>query len=44
MFWGKGEEAKELGTRNSELVTLIGKVKKDTFNGGYFLDGSEWEL
>ena len=40
MFWGKGEEAQGLNTDKKTHMNLIGTVKKDNFNGGYFLDGS----
>jgi single-stranded DNA-specific DHH superfamily exonuclease len=43
MFRGKWDEVKDL--QEDEIsVNLIWKVKKDTFNGGYFLDGASWEF
>ncbi|MFA7717676.1 MAG: single-stranded-DNA-specific exonuclease RecJ [Candidatus Absconditabacterales bacterium] len=41
MFRGKGSEVESLITRNSSLITVIGKIRKDTYNGGYFIDGAD---
>lgn len=37
MFRGKGEEL-DLFPKDKP-ITLYGKIKKDTFNGGFFVDG-----
>lgn len=42
MFWKKWDEIESL-RGSGEYVNLIGKVKNDTFNGGYYLDGISWE-
>jgi single-stranded-DNA-specific exonuclease len=41
MFRGKGSEVESLITRNSSLITVIWKIRKDTYNGGYFIDGAD---
>lgn len=33
MFRSRGDEVEELITRHKEPVSLIGKIRKDTFNG-----------
>ena len=43
MFRGKWDEVKDLQEDDTN-VNLIWKVKKDTFNGGYFLDGVSREF
>ncbi|UFX83157.1 single-stranded-DNA-specific exonuclease RecJ [Candidatus Absconditicoccus praedator] len=37
LFWGKGENLDFLQTQKP--TDLIGKVKKDNYNGGFFIDG-----
>lgn len=41
MFRGKGDDKESLVTRNPSQVTLIWKIRKDTYNGGYFIDGAD---
>ncbi len=41
MFRGKGSEAEELIKSNKSTANIIGRVRKDTFNGGYFLDWAD---
>lgn len=40
LFWGKGEEANSLSAKN---LSLVGKIKRDSYNGGRFLDGIDME-
>ncbi|MBS8122331.1 DHHA1 domain-containing protein [Candidatus Vampirococcus lugosii] len=37
MFWGKGEDLGLVELRNP--TKLVGKIKKDNYNGGFFVDG-----
>ena len=41
MFRGKWLEAENLITSQRPQFTVIWKIKKDTYNWGYFIDGSE---
>ncbi len=42
MFRGKGDEVEELIARHGEMpVSLVGRVRKDTFNGGFYLEGAD---
>jgi len=41
MFRGKGDDRESLVTRNPSRITLIWKIRKDTYNGGYFIDGAD---
>lgn len=42
MFRGKGDEVEELIARHREKpVSLVGRVRKDTFNGGFYLEGAD---
>jgi len=36
MFWWKGEEIEEL--QKIRIANIVGKIKKDTYNGWYFID------
>lgn len=39
MFRGKGNEVEDLIAKHREIpVSLIGKIRKDTFNGGFYLE------
>ncbi len=40
LFWGKGEDATNI---SSNTISLIGKIKKDTYNGGVFLEWMDME-
>ncbi len=40
LFWGKGEDASSI---SSNTISLVGKIKKDTYNGGVFLEGMDME-
>jgi hypothetical protein len=37
LFWWKGSESESL----SSHISVIGKIKRDTFNGGWYVDGEE---
>lgn len=37
MFWGSGVDSEKIPSQ----ISVIGTVKKDTFNGGYFFNGEE---
>jgi hypothetical protein len=37
LFWGKGSQCELLPSK----ISVIGKVKRDTFNGGYYVEGEE---
>jgi hypothetical protein len=37
LFWGKGSLSESLPS----VISVIGKIKRDTFNGGWFIDGNE---
>ncbi|MFZ2151269.1 MAG: single-stranded-DNA-specific exonuclease RecJ [Candidatus Absconditicoccaceae bacterium] len=39
MFWSKGSECD--GFDASE-ISIVGKIKKDSYNGGFFIDGMDW--
>ncbi|MCF7834490.1 single-stranded-DNA-specific exonuclease RecJ [Candidatus Gracilibacteria bacterium] len=39
LFRGKGSECDKI---EKKKVNLVGKARKDSFNGGYFLDGVDW--
>jgi uncharacterized protein YbcI len=41
MFRGKWSEAEELIKSNKSTANIVGRVRKDTFNGGYFLDWAD---
>lgn len=41
MFWGKWWDVEEYITRHTEPVTLIGKIRKDTFNGWFYLEWAD---
>ncbi|MFA5747618.1 MAG: single-stranded-DNA-specific exonuclease RecJ [Candidatus Absconditabacterales bacterium] len=45
LFWGKGEMAEKMILNPDDLneISIIGKVKKDNFNGGYFVDCISFE-
>jgi single-stranded DNA-specific DHH superfamily exonuclease len=38
MFRWKGDEAEEFITHYTQPVNLIWKIRKDTFNGGFYLE------
>ncbi len=38
MFRSRGDEVEELITRHQTPVSLIGKIRKDTFNGWFYLE------
>jgi hypothetical protein len=40
LFWGKGEDAINIKSNN---ISLVGKIKKDTYNWGVFLEGMDME-
>lgn len=40
MFRGKGGEVESLVLKQ-KTVSIVGKVRKDTYNGGYFIDGAD---
>jgi hypothetical protein len=37
LFWGKGGQSESLPSK----MSVIGKVKRDTFNGGWYIEGVE---
>ncbi|MCX6824700.1 MAG: single-stranded-DNA-specific exonuclease RecJ [candidate division SR1 bacterium] len=39
MFRSRGDEVEALVARHKEPVSLVGKIRKDTFNGGFYLEG-----
>ncbi len=42
MFRGRWSEVEELITKHGETpVSLVGKIRKDTFNGGFYLEGAD---
>ncbi len=41
LFRGKWSEAEELINQNKQTANIVGKVKKDTYNGGYFLEWAD---
>lgn len=41
MFRGKGTEVDATIIRWAKPVSLVGKIRKDTYNGGYFIDGAD---
>lgn len=41
MFRSRGDEVEELITRHKEPVSLIGKIRKDTFNGWFYLEWAD---
>ncbi|MCX6824212.1 MAG: single-stranded-DNA-specific exonuclease RecJ [candidate division SR1 bacterium] len=43
MFRGKGDEVEAFIKRHEAPVSLIGKIRKDTFNGGFYLEGADIE-
>ncbi|MFA7298256.1 MAG: single-stranded-DNA-specific exonuclease RecJ [Candidatus Absconditabacterales bacterium] len=43
MFRGKGDEVEAFIKRHEAPVSLIGKIRKDTFNGGFYLEGVDIE-
>ena len=38
MMWGKGEEVWLI----PQKISIVGKVKPDSYNGGYFIDWVDW--
>jgi len=38
MFWSKGSEADKIGSQ----ISVIGTVKRDSFNGGFYVHGETW--
>ena len=40
LFWGKGDDATNIKSNN---ISLVGKIKKDTYNGWVFLEGMDME-
>lgn len=38
MFWSKGSEAEKIGSQ----ISVIGTVKRDSFNGGFYVHGETW--
>ena len=38
MIWGKGEEVWLI----PQKISIVGKVKPDSYNGGYFIDWVDW--
>ena len=38
MMWGKGEEVWHI----PQKISIVGKVKSDSYNGGYFIDWVDW--
>ncbi len=43
MFWWKWAETENLQTSwsKSSGISVVGKIRKDTYNGGYFIDGAD---
>jgi len=41
LFRGKGEEMSTTDLAPGSKIDLVGKVKKDTFNGGWYFEGME---
>lgn len=41
MFRSRGDKVEELITRHKEPVSLIGKIRKDTFNGWFYLEWAD---
>ncbi|HKL44343.1 MAG TPA: single-stranded-DNA-specific exonuclease RecJ [Candidatus Absconditabacterales bacterium] len=39
LFWGKGDMIKSVDKKSN--IDIVGKIKKDDFNGGYFVNGVE---
>ncbi|HRX63919.1 MAG TPA: single-stranded-DNA-specific exonuclease RecJ [Candidatus Absconditabacterales bacterium] len=39
LFWGKGDMIKNI--EKEKEINIVGKIKKDDFNGGYFVNGVE---
>ena len=37
LFWGKGDQCDLLPSS----LDIVGRIKRDTFNGGYYIDGEE---
>jgi len=37
LFRGKGDQCELLPSK----ISVIGRVKRDTFNGGYYIEGEE---
>ncbi|MDD2537081.1 MAG: single-stranded-DNA-specific exonuclease RecJ [Candidatus Absconditabacteria bacterium] len=37
LFWGKGADCELVPSQ----ISVIGSIKRDTFNGGYFIDGTQ---
>ncbi len=41
MFRGKGDDVDATMIRGKKPVSIVGKIRKDTYNGGYFIDGAD---
>jgi hypothetical protein len=41
MFRGKWGEIENIVNQHTKPVSIVGKVKKDTYNGGYFIDWAD---
>lgn len=41
MFRGKGDDVDATIIRWAKPVSIVGKIRKDTYNGGYFIDGAD---
>jgi hypothetical protein len=39
MFWSKWSEC---DTFDASEISIVGKIKKDSYNGWFFIDGMDW--